>query len=63
MKKIIFLFSLLYSLIGFSQNDQLAMNYFDKGEFEKALVSFQDLLTSQPGNGFYFQKAIEIVKG
>jgi tetratricopeptide (TPR) repeat protein len=35
------------------------MNYFDKGEFEKALVSFQDLLTSQPGNGFYFQKAIE----
>ena len=59
MKKIIFLFSLFYSLIGFSQNDQLAMNYFDKGEFEKALVSFQDLLTSQPGNGFYFQKAIE----
>jgi tetratricopeptide (TPR) repeat protein len=59
MKKIIFLFSLFYSLIGFSQNDQLAMNYFDKGEFEKALVSFQDLLTSQPGNGFYFQKTIE----
>ena len=59
MKKIIFLFSLLYSLIGFSQNDQLAMNYFDKGEFEKALVSFQDLLTSQPGNGFYFQQTIE----
>jgi hypothetical protein len=30
MKKIIFLFSLFYTLIGFSQNDQLAMNYFDK---------------------------------
>jgi tetratricopeptide (TPR) repeat protein len=59
MKKIIFLFSLLYSLIGFSQNDQLAINYFDKGEFENALVSFQDLLTAQPGNGFYFQKEIE----
>lgn len=59
MKKIIFLFSLFCSLIGFSQNDQLAQNYFDKGEFEKALVSYQDLLTSQPGNGFYFQKAVE----
>jgi tetratricopeptide (TPR) repeat protein len=59
MKKIIFLFSLFCSLIGFSQNDQLAMNYFDKGEFEKALVSYQDLLTSQPGNGFYFQQTID----
>ena len=59
MKKIIFLFSLFYSLIGFSQNDQLAQNYFEKGEFEKALVSFQDLLTSQPGNGYYFQKTVE----
>ena len=59
MKKIIFLFSLFYSLIGFSQNEQLAQNYFEKGEFEKALVSFQELLTAQPGNGYYFQKTIE----
>ena len=59
MKKIIFLFSLFYSLIGFSQNEQLAQNYFDKGEFEKALISYQELLTAQPGNGYYFQKTIE----
>lgn len=59
MKKIFFLFSFFYSLIGFSQNDQLAMNYFEKGEFEKALVSFQNLLASQPGNGYYFQKSVE----
>ena len=59
MKKIIFLFSLFYSLIGFSQNDQLAMNYFEKGEFEKALVTYQELVALQPGNGFYFQKTIE----
>ena len=59
MKKIFFLFSFFYSLIGFSQNDQLAMNYFEKGEFEKALVSFQNLLDSQPGNGYYFQKSVE----
>jgi tetratricopeptide (TPR) repeat protein len=59
MKKIFFLFSFFYFLIGFSQNDQLAMNYFEKGEFEKALVSFQNLLASQPGNGYYFQKSVE----
>jgi tetratricopeptide (TPR) repeat protein len=59
MKKIIFLFYLFYSLIGFSQNDQLAQNYFDKGEFEKALVSYQELFNTQPGNGFYFQQTIE----
>ena len=59
MKKILFLFSFFYSLIGFSQNDQLAQNYFDKGEFEKALVSYQELFNTQPGNGFYFQQTIE----
>jgi tetratricopeptide (TPR) repeat protein len=59
MKKIIFLFSLFYSLIVFSQNDQLAQNYFDKGEFEKALVSYQELFNAQPGNAFYFQQTIE----
>jgi predicted Zn-dependent protease len=36
----------------------LAQNYFEKGEFEKALVSFQELLTRQPGNGYYFQKTV-----
>ena len=59
MKKIIFLFSLLCSTLVFSQNEQLAQNYFDKGEFEKALISFQELLTAQPYNGYYFQNTIE----
>jgi len=59
MKKIIFLFSLFYSLIVFSQNDQLAQNYFDKGEFEKALLSYQELFNAQPNNAFYFQQKIE----
>ena len=56
MKKLIFLFTLLCSLFVFSQNEQLAQNYFDKGEFEKALISYQELLTAQPYNGYYFQK-------
>ena len=59
MKKIIFLFSLFCSMIVFSQNEQLAQNYFDKGEFEKALISYQELLTAQPYNANYFQKIVD----
>lgn len=35
------------------------MNYFDKGEFEKAIISFDELLKNQPANSFYFQKLVE----
>ena len=59
MKKILLLTVLLFSLVAFSQNEQLAQNYFDRGEFEKAMVSYEDLLKSQPGNGTYFQKLVE----
>jgi tetratricopeptide (TPR) repeat protein len=59
MKKIFLYINLLVSLIGFSQNDQLAQNYFDKGDFEKAKISYEELLKSQPSNSFYFQKTID----
>lgn len=59
MKKIFLLLNLFLSLFVFGQNEQLAMNYFDKGEFEKAIISFDDLLKNQPGNSFYFQKIVE----
>ena len=59
MKKILLIINLFFSLIAFSQNEQLALNYFDKGEFEKAIISYEDLLKNQPGNSFYFQKLIE----
>lgn len=56
----IFLFCfLLVSLCSLAQNDQLAQNYFDKGDFEKARLSYEELLKSQPGNSFYFQRLIE----
>ena len=51
--------NLFVSLFAFAQNEQLAQHYFDKGEFEKALISYQDLLKSQSGNDLYFQKTIE----
>jgi tetratricopeptide (TPR) repeat protein len=56
MKKLliyIFLFSAFGAL---AQNDQLAYNYFEKGEFEKALSIYQDLFKAQPNNTFYLQK-------
>ena len=59
MKKLIFLFFILVAATAFSQNEQLAQNYFDKGEFEKALISYQQLLQSQSGNSFYFQRLVE----
>ncbi|WP_298222422.1 tetratricopeptide repeat protein [Flavobacterium sp.] len=59
MKKIVCLLTLLCSGIVFSQNEQLAQNYFDKGDFEKAKISFEELLKAQPYNSLYFQKVVE----
>jgi len=59
MKKILLFINLFFSLAVFSQNEQLAMNYFDKGDFEKSIISFEELLKNQPGNSLYLQKLIE----
>jgi len=59
MKKLLAVIVCFISLWGFAQNEQLANNYFDRGEFEKALVSYEDLLKTQQGNSNYFQKVIE----
>ena len=61
MKIIILILTLLFTLIGFSQ-DQLAQNYFDKGDFEKALISYEELLKNQPSNSNYFLKNIECLQ-
>lgn len=57
MKKLLVYIALIvFPLWSAAQNEQLAINYFDKGEFEKALVLFQDLEKSQPGNTFFIQR-------
>lgn len=43
----------------FSQNEQLAQYYYDKGDFEKAKISFEELLKASPQNSQYFQKTID----
>jgi tetratricopeptide (TPR) repeat protein len=39
-------------------NEQLAQNYFDRGDFDKAIVIYNDLVKGQPNNYQYFQKQI-----
>ena len=59
MKKILLILILFFSLWTNAQNEQLANNYFDRGDFEKALLSYEDLLKNQIGNFNYFQRIIE----
>jgi tetratricopeptide (TPR) repeat protein len=59
MKRFVSLIVLFFSLTVCAQNEQLAQNYFDKGDFEKAMISYQDLLVQAPSNGYYFQRLVE----
>ena len=62
MKNLLSLLIILFSICGFSQNEQLSQNYFDRGDFEKALLGYEELLKSQPSNGMYFQRQIECLQ-
>lgn len=59
MKNLFTVLLFMVSLWAKAQNEQLANNYFDRGEFEKALVSYEELLKSQQGNTNYFQRVVE----
>ena len=59
LQKIAFFIFFLTSFWVSAQNEQLALQYFDDGEFEKALTIFEENLQKQPSNYFFFQKVIE----
>lgn len=59
MKKWLVLMLLFVACGVFAQSDQLAQNYFDRGDFEKARLSYEELVRTQPGNGFYFSRLVE----
>ncbi|MEZ4838331.1 tetratricopeptide repeat protein [Flavobacterium sp.] len=59
MHKFIILFFLICRSIVFSQNEQLAQHYYERGEFEKAVVSYQELLKTHSYNGPYFIRLID----
>jgi tetratricopeptide (TPR) repeat protein len=62
MQKILLFANLFLSLFVFSQNEQLAQYYYDRGDFEKALVSYQELSDGLPTNPFYFQRKIDCMQ-
>jgi tetratricopeptide (TPR) repeat protein len=59
MKKLFLHITLFFSLICFSQNEQLAQYYYDKGDFEKAKISYEELLKEIPLNSQYFLRIID----
>ena len=59
MKNICIYIVLLWSSFIFSQNEQLAQYYYDKGDFEKAKISYEQLLNASPSNTQYFLRTVE----
>ena len=59
IQKIAFFILLLSSFLVSAQNEQLALQYFDDGAFEKALSIFEENAKKQPSNYYFFQKIIE----
>ena len=57
-KTLALLFFLVFTLFASAQSEQLALNYMDRGEFEKAQIAYEELLKSQPSNFNYFQKIV-----
>jgi tetratricopeptide (TPR) repeat protein len=58
MRQFFLYITLLLSSFVFAQSEQLAQNYFDKGDFDKAILIYEDLAKGQPNNYLYFQKQI-----
>jgi tetratricopeptide (TPR) repeat protein len=62
MKKLFLYITLFFSLVCFSQNEQLAQYYYDKGDFEKAKISYEELLKEIPLNSQYFLRIIDCLQ-
>ena len=57
-----YIFSVLFLLIAefsFAQQELLANNLYEKGEFEKAQLAYEDLNKSQPNNPLVFSRLID----
>ena len=59
MKKLFLYITLLFSLFAFAQNEQLAQYYYEKGDFEKAKIGYEELLQNIPQNMQYFLRTID----
>jgi tetratricopeptide (TPR) repeat protein len=59
MKKLFLHIILFFTMTIFAQNEQLASYYYDKGDFEKAKLGYEELLKNSPSNSQYFSRTIE----
>ena len=59
MRKFLLILFLLTTSIIFSQSDALAKNYFEQGEFEKALNVYEKLTLSSPYRMDYFLGVVQ----
>ena len=59
MKNIFIYIVLLWSGFVFSQNEQLANNYYEKGDFEKAKLIYEELVKGSPSNTQYFLRTVD----
>jgi tetratricopeptide (TPR) repeat protein len=59
MKKQIFIILFLGSLFVSAQSVELANNYFDRGEFDKAISIYEEILQKAPNNYKVYQKIVE----
>jgi len=50
MRVILLICFFLITSLTFSQSEQEALNYFNNGEFEKALISYQKLYDANKSN-------------
>ena len=60
MKFVLIIWMFLISFSIFSQNEQLALNYFNRGDFEKALIIYNKLYVFNKANTNYLIKIVEI---
>ncbi|MCM8570990.1 tetratricopeptide repeat protein [Gramella jeungdoensis] len=59
MRCFLFILFLVAGNLGlFAQNEQLAKNFFDQGEYEKALKVYQQLYKGNPANTVYFNGVV-----
>lgn len=60
MKNSILIIIFLLTSVLSAQDEVLAKEYYDNGEFEKALISYQRLLEQNPNNQDFFFKILDI---
>lgn len=58
MRNLIFIFLLFAGVTGFAQSELLAKNYFDKGEYEKAIAIYEKLYKESPYKTTYLENLV-----